>query len=432
MRAPAAHPFVIKLGRIGDMVMLTAALRLLHARYGKPCYVVGADAWAPDVYIGVPEVAECWSLPRRAPTFLGFAWPAILCALRRTAPGPVYVFEHHAGQVRRIRRLLRLSGIDPRRCLFIDEVPGTDSPWLQALLRFARRTPPALCAAEYPEPAAAGTWSPRLSVLERERAERDRWLRSRGFRGQPLVLVQPGNHRTMGRRRLRNWRGRDDKAWPVERWVQLLHRLHAHMPDAMLVLRGAAAEMPLLESIRGAVALPCVVSASTELRPLFALCDIAHSMISADSGPAHSAAALGVPLVVLYGTQSQKVWLPRSSNGSPVLGVGGPPEFERAEQISVDAVFEAWCKLPGAAADSDRGAAGDQGAAQAAAQADFELPPAPLSTQTTSVRIEPSALSSSVRYAGGCRSMANCSARGRNCAQVEGVASSRTPLCSAS
>jgi heptosyltransferase-2/heptosyltransferase-3 len=390
------RPFVFKLGRIGDMVMLTAALRLLHARYGKPCYVVGADSWVPDVYLGVPEVAQCWSLPRKTPTFFGFAWPAILRALRESAPGPVYVFEHHPGQVRRIRRLLRLSGIDPRRCIFIAEAPGSESPWLDALLRFARQTPSALSAADYPEPAASGGWSPRLAVLDSERRERDQWLESRGFRGQPLIIVQPGTHRTMGRRRLRNWRGRDDKAWPIERWVQLLHRLHERMPDAMIVLRGAAAEMPLIESIRAAAALPCVGSASTALRPLFALCEAAHSMISADSGPAHAAAALGAPrLVVIYGTQSPKVWLPRSSTGSPVLAVGGPPEFERAEQISVDAVFEAWSGL--LERSVDRVAADQRALAQAAAHARLEPPPAPLSTQMRSVIIEPSAFSSSVR-----------------------------------
>ena len=381
------YPFVIKLGRIGDMVMLTAALRMLCARYGRPCYVVGADAWAPDIYLGLAAVKKCWALPRKAPSFLGSAWPAILRALRASAPGPIYVLEHHQGQVRRIHRLLRLSGIDPRRCLFIDEAPGTESSWLDALLRFARRTPAALRECDYPQPGVAGlqpVWSPCLRVLESERAERDDWLHLRGYRGEPLILMQPGNHRTMGRRRLRNWRGRDDKLWPVERWVQLLHRVHDRMPDAMLVLSGAAAEMPLTESIRAAAALTCVSSASTALRPLFALCEIAHSMISADSGPAHSAAALGVPLVVLYGTQSPKVWLPRSLGGSPVVAVGGPPQVERAEQISVDAVYEAWCSL------ADAGA-------QAAAQADFEPPAAPLSIQTRSVRIEPSAWSSRVR-----------------------------------
>jgi heptosyltransferase-2/heptosyltransferase-3 len=378
------RPFVIKFGRIGDMVMLTAALRFLHERYGRPCYVVGADNWSPDIFLGLPDVTACWPLPRRAPFVFGLAWAEVLRALRASAPGPVYVFEHYPGQVRRIRRLLRLSGIDMRRCVFIDEEPGTELPWLDALLRFARRTPQAVSAAEYPQPTARRTCPPRLQVLEVERAARDEWLRSRGFRGQPIVLVQPGNHRTMGRRRLRNWRGRDDKLWPVERWVQLLHALHVRMPEAMLVLRGAAAEMPLLESIRTAAALSSVVSASTALRPLFALCEVAHSMISADSGPAHSAAALGVPLVVLYGAQSSKVWLPSSAMGSPVVAIGGPPRFERAEQISVAAVFEAWCRLT-------------EVAPQAAAQADFEPPPAPLSIQTRSVRMEPSAFSSSVR-----------------------------------
>lgn len=390
MAAQPLHPFVFKLGRIGDMVMLTAALRLLQGRYGKPCYVVGADAWVPDIYPGLAEVAHCWPLPRKAPSIFSFAWPAILRTLRASAPGPVYVFEHHQGQVRRIRRLLELSGIDARRCLFIDEVPGTDSPWLDALLRFARQTPPALSGADYPEPSPSRRWTPLLRVLDVERAERDAWLRAHGFRGGPLVLVQPGNHRTMGRRRLRRWRGRDDKVWPVERWAQMLHRLHARLPDAMLVLRGAAAEMPLLESIRAVADLPCVTSASTALRPLFALCEIAHSMISADSGPAHSAAALGVPLVVLYGTQSPKVWLPRSANGSPVIAVGGPPGLQRVEDISVDSVFAAWawCSLIDVTA---------QVAAQAAAQADFEPAAAPPSIQTRSVRIAPSALSSSVR-----------------------------------
>jgi len=380
MTGQPLRPFVIKLGRIGDMVMLTAALRLLHARYGRPCYVVGADAWAPDVFLGLSEVEWCGPLPRKAPILFGLAWPTIVRALRSGVPGPVYVFEHHPPQVRRIRRLLRVAGVDPRRCLFIDEAPGTELPWIDAMLRFARRTPAALSAAAYPEPAASGTWSPRLRVLEAERAARDRWLGSRGFHGQPLVLVQPGNHRTMGRRRLRNWRGRDDKVWPIEHWVELLHLLHGRMPEAMLVLRGAAPEMPLLEAIRVAAALPCVTPASTELRPLFALCEMAHSMISVDSGPAHAAAALGLPLVALYGTQSPRVWLPRSSNGSPVVALGGTPGLERVDQISVAAVFEAWCRLP-----------------QAAAQADFELPAAPPSSQTTSVTMEPSALSSSVR-----------------------------------
>ncbi len=66
------------------------------------------------------------------------------------------------------------------------------------------------------------------------------------------------------------------------------------------------------------------------------------------------------------GTQPSRVWLPRGSDQIP------------------ESVFEAWRSL-------------DDTAAQAAAHADFEAPPAPLSIQMTSVTMEPSAFNSSVR-----------------------------------
>src|SRR5581483_3861490 len=140
-----------------------------------------------------------------------------------------------------------------------------------------------------------------------------------------------------------------DQLWPVQRWVQPVHSVRDRIPEATLVLQGEAAEVPLIEQMGAAAGLTCVGSASAALRPLFALCEIAHSMISADSGPAHSAAALAVPLVVLYGTQSPRVWLPRSSGGSPVIAVGGPPQVERVGEISVESVYAAWCSLDDAA-----------------------------------------------------------------------------------
>jgi ADP-heptose:LPS heptosyltransferase len=72
---------------------------------------------------------------------------------------------------------------------------------------------------------------------------------------------------------------------------------------------------------------------------------MSHSMISVDTGPAHAAAALGLPLVVMYGAESQQYWLPRSHSGSPVVGVGGPPESVRVDQIPVERVFDAWCAV---------------------------------------------------------------------------------------
>jgi heptosyltransferase-2/heptosyltransferase-3 len=137
----------------------------------------------------------------------------------------------------------------------------------------------------------------------------------------------------------------DDKAWPIERWAALLHEVHAAIPQAVIVLVGAPREELLLGWIQEATALSSVGTAAVPLAHLFALCAGAHSMISVDSGPAHAAAAVGLPLVVLFGAHSQREWLPRSALGSPVVGIGGPPASTRLDQISAREVFEAWLTL---------------------------------------------------------------------------------------
>jgi len=345
MSAHSIQPFVIRHGRVGDMIMQTALLSMLHRRYGAPCQVVGAGPWNSSVFLGHPDVAHCWSLPRHAPFPFTRQWPHLVRALRASAPGPIYIAEYQYRQLPRVKRLLATSGIDPDRCLFIDEEPGERGHWVDALLRLGARTPPALEAADYPLPADYRRCAPRLAVLDYERRERDAWLRARGWFGRPLVLLQPGNHRSMSARRRRRWQDRDDKAWPVGHWRELVANIRVRLPEAIIVLRGAREEIPMLEAMRAAIGLPDLQVAGLELRPLFALIETAHSMISVDTGPAHAAAALGLPAVVLYGVCAQGVWLPRSPSGSAVLGLGGPPQYERAAQIPVQAVLEAWCTL---------------------------------------------------------------------------------------
>jgi heptosyltransferase-2/heptosyltransferase-3 len=138
----------------------------------------------------------------------------------------------------------------------------------------------------------------------------------------------------------------DDKAWPIERWAELLRKVHSHMPEAAIVLCGAPRETLLLGWIHAAVNLPkTVFTAELPMGRLLALCASAHSMISVDTGPAHAAAALGLPLVVLFGGLPQAEWLPRSSSGSPVIGIGGPPESKRLDEIPMSKVFETWLTL---------------------------------------------------------------------------------------
>lgn len=333
--------------RVGDMVMLTAMLDFLHRRYHRPCQFIGAGDWNQDLFAGNPDVSAFWSFGRHFPFPLTRAWPRVARALRESHPGPIYVCEHHYRQLPRIRRILAFSGVDPARCLFISERPGTIHHSVDRLIHFAKETPAALRAADYPWPDSPIPWAPRLRVLDSDRAQLRQWLTEMGWLGKPLIMVQPGNHRSMSRKRGRWERLKtDDKAWPMERWIELFARVHARMPDALIVLRGSTEETPMLERIRVASGLDCVKVVGVGLRRLFALCEASHSMISVDTGPAHAAAALGLPLVVMYGAEEQRCWLPRSPSASPVIGVGGPPHSTRVDQISVDAVFNAWCELP--------------------------------------------------------------------------------------
>jgi ADP-heptose:LPS heptosyltransferase len=345
--SPPLTPIVVRFGRLGDMVMLTSVLHFLRHRYHSPCVVLGAGAWNTRVYRNHPDVARVLSFPRHAPFMLSLTWWRVLRMLHRTDPGPVYVCERHPRQLARVRRLLAWSGINPARCVFITDMPSDGNEhWVDHFVRFGGRTPAGVRAADYPLPQAECLPAPRLSVLDSERMQMDAWINARGWAGRMLVLVQPGNYRSMskGRKRWRRAKA-DDKAWPVENWAQLLERIRARMPDAVVLLCGAPAEAPMLRQIRAAAGSPEVAVADLPLRQLLALCERAHSMISVDTGPGHAAAALGVPLVVVFGAEPQRLWLPRGPSASPVMGVGGPPASVRVDQIPVDDVFRAWCAL---------------------------------------------------------------------------------------
>jgi heptosyltransferase-2/heptosyltransferase-3 len=348
LRVPL-RPTVFYFCRLGDMVMLTPLLNLLHRRYGLPCQVIGTGSWTAAVYEGHPDVAAVWSFHRHWPFPLKFSWSAVRRALRASAPGPIHICESHYRQLPRIRRMLWLAGVDPGRCVFLADEPVSGPEHLvDRLLRQGTRTPPAIRTADYPVPDLDSVAGPRLYVFDSDRARHRAWLQSQGASGKECIVIQPGNHRSMGSRRKR-WRRlqSDDKFWPLERWAELLRRIHAQRPDALLVIRGSPEEVSMLQEIKDLAKLDMVVVYGHGIRPLFALCEAAHSMVSIDTGPAHVAGALSLPLVVLYGAESPKYWLPRTPDGSPVLGVGGPPTADRAEQVTVDTLFDAWLAVTG-------------------------------------------------------------------------------------
>lgn len=341
---PAA-PFVIRFGALGDMVLLTPLLRLLHRRFGRPCTVVGSGNWLEPLYAAHPDVARTLRVAsRRRPYWLDPSQRRLVAALRADPAAPVYVCDDYA--IDKLRWLLHRARVPARRCVYAnpDRMLREGEHWIDRWQRFGAMTPMAFAAA--PPAAAADEDAPCLVVADADRADLAAWLRTRHLDDAPLVLLQPGNKRTL--KRGRAGQAGDDKRWPRDRWVGLIRELLSDAAGYRIVLCGAPPEAPLLRAIAAAAGSDRVLAAGDELplRRLMALCGRAAAMIAVDTGPAQVAAALGCPLVVLYGAQPPSLWRPRSPTGSAVATLGGPPARSRVEEIPLGEVIDAWRALP--------------------------------------------------------------------------------------
>ncbi|HEV3023623.1 MAG TPA: glycosyltransferase family 9 protein [Pirellulales bacterium] len=106
--------------------------------------------------------------------------------------------------------------------------------------------------------------------------------------------------------------GTQAKRWPAERWRELLGRIIVEH-GAKVVLIGVRSERRWAEAITGGLAWPGVDdwTGRLSLVETAALIERADVFIGADSGPAHLAAAVGTPAVVLFsGTNRVEQWRP--------------------------------------------------------------------------------------------------------------------------
>jgi ADP-heptose:LPS heptosyltransferase len=116
----------------------------------------------------------------------------------------------------------------------------------------------------------------------------------------PVVAVHPGGAAHWNRR------------WPLARYGDLCRAL-AKSEHASFILVGSANERSDLLTLRDAVSATApgstvAVSAGESLNRLACLLDQADVLVANDSTPAHMAAALGTPAVVLYGPTTESLW----------------------------------------------------------------------------------------------------------------------------
>lgn len=113
------------------------------------------------------------------------------------------------------------------------------------------------------DPAWQDPRAPRLFVNAADRADLDAWLQRHGLDHKRLVLLQPGNKRTLKRGRAGQLG--DEKAWPSGRWEALIGHVLARDPQFHVILCGVPAEGSVLRVIADAADSSRVLEASGEL-----------------------------------------------------------------------------------------------------------------------------------------------------------------------
>jgi len=350
------------------MVLLTALIRVLHARFRSPVDIVTSGPWSEPLLRGQPGVGEILSVrSRKTPYWLSADQRRVVGRLRARGAGPTWFCdgsdaarpllsragipqdyivdvkdhplmpgEHATEQWRRVAQIM------PAAMTAQSSAASADAELRGAELRGAESRDAGLRDAEL----AAATPGCHLDVSDRQRRDVEAWLRARGLAATPLILVQIGNKRTM-RRGLRRL-AVNHKYWPNERWAEVLRHVRMQRPDHAIVLLGTKPEYSLNRDVAALANIAHLYNAADDLPipRLVALLARGAGLITVDSGPAHAAAAVGCPLVVLFGKALPSLYRPWGTAGADVKVLCGRIDGE-PDMLGIEsqAVIAAWSAL---------------------------------------------------------------------------------------
>ncbi len=123
-----------------------------------------------------------------------------------------------------------------------------------------------------------------------------RWLRENGLEGARLIGFHAGTAELKNQARRR---------WPVERFARLGERLAGEMKAHILIF-GGPDEESLKETLRDGMSRPGLIVSGTTMRQTAALIEHCDLFVSNDSALMHTAAAMKVPCVVIFGPTNPK------------------------------------------------------------------------------------------------------------------------------
>jgi ADP-heptose:LPS heptosyltransferase len=278
---------VLRLDRIGDVIMSLPALSDLRAALPHARIRLALGRWSADVARTAPvDEVLVWSAPwvgraKEGATSFG----DLVRRARALRTDKLDLAIDLQGDVR-AALLLRLTGAR-RRVGYANTGGGwllTDVVPLDETVSWVEQNRRAVAAVVGPVSAA-----PRELLTAEERGFGRRLVTDLGLASRrPLVAVHPGG-------------GRAVKQWDLGRWAEVAQRLQREF-QATILLTGSEADAPMAQALSRALPFrPVDLTGRLNLRETLALVAELDLFLSPDTGTMHGACAVGTPSVSVFG-----------------------------------------------------------------------------------------------------------------------------------
>ncbi len=176
-----------------------------------------------------------------------------------------------------------------------------------------------------------------FQISDARKTEAENLLRAYGVReGEPVVVLCPGSINSRAKR------------WPAEAYAALGDRLIESKRQVVLI--GSANEVDVSNEVTSHMQQhPIVLTGKTSLDQITALLSLVDLVVTNDTGPAHVAAALGRPTLVIFGPTNPLTTRPFAPEAeilrhppdcAPCMLRDCPIDHRCMTAITVDEVFE--------------------------------------------------------------------------------------------
>jgi heptosyltransferase-2/heptosyltransferase-3 len=305
---------ITRFGGIGDIVLLTPTLKALTERDGVAPDLVAGAGWVFPTLKNCPYVSDIYLLGKRGlPRFFN----ASSRKLKKDLKNKIYKNIYNLHEEPRTARHFDFLDLSPLASYQGNSIEHESSRRLRETgLRAESLLEKAL-------PQIFTTQSDIDSLLNKDPVYKE------GF-----ILVQPGNKKTMGRGD--STRSSNTKFWSNEKWREVISSLVSAHPNTAILVIGSPSESDYIDEIISPIKSSRIRNYSSDLNllELKAACTLAAGMITVDTGPAHIAAALGCPMIELFGPCTPESHAPLNLGQKIEMLVKFNNESEKANYLS--------------------------------------------------------------------------------------------------